>query len=350
MKEHPVCSEEPKTDLLDVNVAFVAGILSLGLDLYQLNELCSAIHIPAILGSNFQRYVEEIREIYKDSKTESGESSFVTGELLTSTPKKRGKSKLSDVSEESSRSSERLLSAVSEVEDSLVPVDFGEKKKTFLQELERDIGTIEALTIDQRNADLWFTERKKRLTASNFGRIFKLLDKTNRKNVVKDLLYSTFKGNIYTEYGQQNESNALLYFEQVTGKKVQKCGLVIHKDYPFLAASPDGVIHEENALVEIKCPYKARDSTIEQAFENKEILFATYIGGKLNLKKEDKYYYQVQGQLHVTGKNYCYFVIWTPKGMAYELIEKDESCWEKMFPKLERFYFDNMLPEILNNT
>lgn len=36
--------------------------------------------------------------------------------------------------------------------------------------------------------------------------------------------------------------------------------------------------------------------------------------GKITLKKTDNYYYQVQAQLNITERNYCYFVVWTPKG------------------------------------
>lgn len=37
-------------------------------------------------------------------------------------------------------------------------------------------------------------------------------------------------------------------------------------------------------------------------------------GEKVALKKTDNYYYQVQAQLNITERNYCYFVVWTPKG------------------------------------
>lgn len=35
---------------------------------------------------------------------------------------------------------------------------------------------------------------------------------------------------------------------------------------------------------------------------------------KLILKKNHSYYFQIQGQLHITQRNLCYFVVWTPKG------------------------------------
>jgi len=43
-------------------------------------------------------------------------------------------------------------------------------------------------------------------------------------------------------------------------------------------------------------------------------------GKKMTLKKTDNYYYQVQAQLNITERNYCYFVVWTPKGNYYMTI------------------------------
>jgi len=40
----------------------------------------------------------------------------------------------------------------------------------------------------------------------------------------------------------------------------------------------------------------------------------TVYNGKLVLKKTDNYYFQVQGQLNIAEKKYCYFVVWSPKG------------------------------------
>lgn len=41
---------------------------------------------------------------------------------------------------------------------------------------------------------------------------------------------------------------------------IKESDLVIHKDHPLLAASPDGLIGE-NIIVEVKCPYSARKMT-----------------------------------------------------------------------------------------
>jgi hypothetical protein len=43
------------------------------------------------------------------------------------------------------------------------------------------------------------------------------------------------------------------FYDQKTGRKTHEIGLVQHRDYPWLGASPDGIT-EDGLLVEIKCP------------------------------------------------------------------------------------------------
>ena len=44
------------------------------------------------------------------------------------------------------------------------------------------------------------------------------------------------------------------YFKQVENQVVTECGLFIHPEHNFLAASPDGLIGD-NTVLEIKCSY-----------------------------------------------------------------------------------------------
>ena len=53
----------------------------------------------------------------------------------------------------------------------------------------------------------------------------------------------------------------------------------------------------------------------------------------------DAYYYQVQGQLHITRQSYCLFAVWTESGLKVERIERDDDFWKsKMEEKLTKFY------------
>lgn len=316
--DYPVCSEEPDSELMDINTALIAGILSVGLNLHQLNEICSTLLIPTISAKNFDMYLNQVYTIfesYKENVNISTEETICQASVPT------------------------------------LKNDYETKKQKFLENLKLTTDEIEKmslLTVNQKNDCLWHKERKKRLTASNFGRIYKLLESTDKNKVAKDILFSSFTGNVYTKYGIDNEQTAIRDFEIVLKKSVTACGLFVDENYPFLAASPDGLIGD-NAILEIKCPYKAQNMKPEDAISKNLIKFATFIDGHFQLKRTDKYYYQVQGQLYVTGKKVCYFTVWTQLGIVYEIIEPDEECWKKLFPKLENFYFEYLLPVILES-
>ena len=79
-------------------------------------------------------------------------------------------------------------------------------------------------------------------------------------------------------------------------------------------------------------------------------------------KKNHDYYFQIQGQLHVTCRSWCDFVVWTPLGIpphpssspsytpvTIERIRVDHNVWNtKIYPKLVDFYMRHLLPEIAN--
>lgn len=51
---------------------------------------------------------------------------------------------------------------------------------------------------------------------------------------------------------------------------VQECGLFIDPQRPWLAASPDGIVRDEQTgqrllCLEVKCPYKHRNRRVEDA-------------------------------------------------------------------------------------
>ncbi|XP_060858281.1 uncharacterized protein LOC132935681 [Metopolophium dirhodum] len=232
------------------------------------------------------------------------------------------------------------------------PKEFNIKKIKFLERVSKtneEIKTLEESTKNQSESELWKVERSIRLTASNFGKVCKLRLTTSRKNTVKSILYNTFSGNLSTNYGIENEPIARISFEKVINLKIKPAGLFVDKTYHFLAASPDGLI-EDDGIIEIKCPYTIKDLTPEDAIQNGKLKFATVIDGKLNLKTNDNYYYQIQGQLHITQRAYCYFVVWSSKGMLYQKIVRDDVFFElRMQQQLISFYHDHLLHEILDS-
>ncbi|XP_060878263.1 uncharacterized protein LOC132950736 [Metopolophium dirhodum] len=225
------------------------------------------------------------------------------------------------------------------------------KKTEFLKKLKltnEEIKLLERSTINQSQIDEWRRQRKMRLTASNFGKVARLRSTTSRENTVKFILYDLFRGNAATKYGIQNKPLAKNNLESKLGTAILPCGLFVDNNLPFLAASPDGLISYDS-IVEIKCPSSIKDYTPEEAFHEKKLKCMTHNDGNLQLKTSHAYFYQIQGQLHITNRKFCYFCIWTPKGLIVEKIERDDKFWMDIEPKLKKFYMECLLPEIIDS-
>jgi len=53
--------------------------------------------------------------------------------------------------------------------------------------------------------------------------------------------------------------------------------------------------------------------------------------------------------MHVTEGNSAVIAYWTKISIKYETIERDDDFWKtKMFPKLEKFFFNCLLPELVD--
>ncbi len=136
-----------------------------------------------------------------------------------------------------------------------------------------------------------------------------------------------------------------------------RSGFVISEEYPFLGASPDGLVYDplsadQFGVLEVKCPYKYRHITPKEACSNTDFcckVMTTNGEEHLKLKHDHLYYSQIQGQMAVTGRKWCDFVIFTEKCLNVERISFDNNFWQtELLPKLIDF-FDNCLgPEIVS--
>ena len=90
---------------------------------------------------------------------------------------------------------------------------------------------------------------------------------------------------------------------------------------------------------EMACSSKAFCSSLE----------TTTDGAVVNLKTRHAYYSQVQGQMAITGRKWCDFVIYTLKNLSVERIYFDQAFWDgELLPKLTDFYEDCVGPEIVS--
>ena len=131
------------------------------------------------------------------------------------------------------------------------------------------------------------------------------------------------------------------------------CGLVVSMQHPWLAATPDGLVHDpsdnpQNGLVEYKNPHSCKNSTIEEAVKTKKIKFLTISNdGSLILKRSHQYYYQVQTAMLCTKTQWCDFVVRTT--VDFQVVERvwiDKSFCDTFVDKVRQFYFNSILPEL----
>ena len=97
---------------------------------------------------------------------------------------------------------------------------------------------------------------------------------------------------------------------------------------------------ERVSIVEIKCPYTARDYTIKEALDKLDnfCLQMDSTTRLLCLKKDHEYYAQVQGQLMVTGCDSCDFVVYTKKDIHANRLLPDIKFMESMLTNLADFF------------
>ena len=225
---------------------------------------------------------------------------------------------------------------------------------------------IEQNTRDQHNSPLWFSVRRYRLTASYFGAIYCRRSDTPPQALVLQILGTKQVTAPALEWGKAHEEVALQQYERYqhsVGHSHLFCccsGFIVSDEHPFLGASPDAVVYydpdndDSFGLAEVKCPYSVRFITPAEACSHKDfcsILETSTSTGQhqLKLKRNHKYYSQVQGQMAISKRKWCDFIIFTTKRLSVERIPFDSDFWNKeLLPKLIDFYDNCLAPEIVS--
>jgi hypothetical protein len=144
-------------------------------------------------------------------------------------------------------------------------------------------------------------------------------------------------------HGKCYESLALQVFQEKSKFSAQKCGIFVSKTYPYLAASPDAVI-DDNTLVEVKCPYTAKNKEISE----ESVPYLLNVNDALELDQSHDYYYQIQGQLFCLGRKECILVVYTLKDMKTINVNRNDSFIAVMLQKLENFFNCHFKKSVLN--
>lgn len=148
------------------------------------------------------------------------------------------------------------------------------------------------------------------------------------------------------EHGRMFENKAIACLEEQIGRNVAKCGMFVDPIDQYMAASPDGII-DEKTIIEIKCPYSAKAMTPDEGTEKRKVTFWNRDG---TINKSHKWYYQIQGQLKITGRMFCILAVWTNLGIKYESIAYDPDFYNsKMREQLKNFFYNCLLPELVDS-
>ena len=106
------------------------------------------------------------------------------------------------------------------------------------------------------------------------------------------------------QWGVEMEPTALRSFQEHKQLTVKPTGLWLHHS-GILGASPDGMVPEVNAIVEVKCPYSARDKTISEACELKDFCLQSDTTGTLHLRDNHNYHDQIQAHYRYRKMFFC---------------------------------------------
>ena len=172
---------------------------------------------------------------------------------------------------------------------------------------------------EQRSQE-WLDLRDQMITASDVASaIGENHYETPDAFVKKKVLKTKWAGNAATAHGTLLEPLVRDLYDARTGRKSHEIGLVQHRQYPWLGASPDGVT-EDGLLIEIKCP----------------------LTRKIEAKVPKHYWPQVQLQLEITDLEECDFVQYRPaktEGAEPEFvvvrIKRDREWFAKHLPAMK---------------
>jgi putative phage-type endonuclease len=199
---------------------------------------------------------------------------------------------------------------------------------------------MEIITGIEQGSDEWLALRYGWITASRFkdakaggqGKTRKSYMYQLAGEAVTDLRGESFT-NEYMEWGTETEPQARAMYELNTGNLVEEVTFIKLDEQSKIGCSPDGIIGDDG-MIEIKCPKTS--TQIE-----------TFLSGKI----PTGHLPQVQGQLWVSGRQWCDFVSFDPRinGEASYLCVRVERDDEYIKTLSEACYkFSGELKEMIN--
>ena len=236
----------------------------------------------------------------------------------------------------------------------VIPRVLTEAEENLLSSLsvdEEKIHAIESSTKEQSASDMWRKERTYRFTASKFQSITKR--QRNHGSFAESIMHPKPFTSKYVAHGIKYEPIALQYYQKFmvnnkTPVTVLRSGFVVSKSCPVLGASPDARIIDKGCSIcfglgEVKCSYTKFHVTPLEACSDPNFFMEKVNDSDCRLKRDHEYYSQVQGQMGVTGAQWCDFIVYTSKGLYVERIPFDPAFWQNLRRELLNYYFTHFI-------
>jgi putative phage-type endonuclease len=195
---------------------------------------------------------------------------------------------------------------------------------------------LDTITDEQRTAE-WFQARVGKATASRFKDVMAKLKNGSpaaaRINYLVDIATERLTksatphySNSAMQWGVTHEASARIVYEQRRQLQVEETGFIQHEELDA-GASPDGLV-DWDGLIEIKCPY------------NSSVHVMTWMDGM-----PEDHVAQVQGQLWITGRQWCDFISFDPRmppalQLYVERIGRNDSYIAGLETEIRKFLID----------
>jgi predicted phage-related endonuclease len=175
----------------------------------------------------------------------------------------------------------------------------------------------------------WRQQRAGKLTASRFADV--LGTKAARAKYMREIVFERAAGVARHEvsskslsWGHDVEPFQREAFELETGLVVRQSGFLLHAAYPFIGASPDGLIDPDGGL-EMKSPH------------DEAVHVQTLLEGM-----PAEHMPQVQGNMAVTGRSWWYFTSYDPRQaerfrLHVERVPRNETYIANLIGELRQF-------------
>ena len=166
---------------------------------------------------------------------------------------------------------------------------------------------------EQRTPE-WYVFRNSTLTASNIYKIF-ITESTQSQLIIEkcqSIDASKYKNNNLNSpmhWGQKYEPVSVLYYEHINNTKVSEFGCIPHSKYSYIAASPDGIVCDENSAI------------YGRMLEIKNV-----VSREINGTPKMEYWIQMQIQMEVCDLNECDFL--ETKFLEYSDLEEYKEDYE----------------------